>query len=398
MVFRPEGFPERPIIARMTVGDLVEAIELIAPVRLAQAWDRVGLQVGSRAWPLDGPVLLTLDLTAEVLEEAISLGARAIVAYHPPIFEPLTHLTDAEALSGAILRCAQERIAVYSPHTALDAAPQGLCDWLAGGVLGGATGDVRALEVHEELSPTAQVKVVSFVPAEQAARLRDALASAGAGIIGAYSDCSFAILGEGTFLGAEGTKPAAGRAGTLERVGEIRLEMVCSKEALPLALQTLRRFHPYEQPAVDVYPLAPQSVREAGAGRRVQLDQPLPLEEIARRLRAFLGVGAAGLARGRGVPAGAMVRTVGLCPGSGRSLAPAAAGQGCELYVTGEMGHHDVLACTRRGVSVLLCGHAGTERPYLGVLARRLAALRSDLACVVSRRDGEGHETIGGRA
>src|SRR5690606_27066841 len=106
-----------------------------------------------------------------------------------------------------------------------------------------------------------------------------ALASAGAGIIGKYQVCSFAAPGLGTFFGGEGASPTTGQAGRLENVPEVRLEMVCSKAALALAMETLERFHPYEEPAVDVYELVGRPLRHAGAGRRLSLDQPATLAE-----------------------------------------------------------------------------------------------------------------------
>src|SRR5262245_28065722 len=125
----------------MLVSTIVTALEHIAPLTLAAEWDNVGLLVGSRAWKSDR-VMLTVDLTEGVLHEAIDDGAKMIVAYHPPILRPIKAITDSAAQGRILLDAMRERIAIYSPHTALDAAPDGLNDWLAHGL---GSGDVRAL-------------------------------------------------------------------------------------------------------------------------------------------------------------------------------------------------------------------------------------------------------------
>jgi putative NIF3 family GTP cyclohydrolase 1 type 2 len=167
-------------------------------------------------------------------------------------------------------------------------------------------------------------------------------------------------------------------------VKELRLEMVCAKKALALALATLRPFHPYEEPAVDVYELFGKPVRETGAGRRLVLDQPATIEKLSDRLKTHLGISAVKIA----ATANAAPATfVGVCPGAGAELAPAALADGCQVYVTGEMKHHEVLPMLEAGMSVILAGHTNTERGYLPRLAERLAAELDSVRFIVSKED-----------
>jgi dinuclear metal center YbgI/SA1388 family protein len=383
----------------MQIGDVMSVMESLAPLEGAEEWDRVGLLVGRRARTVTGPVLLTIDLTEAVIEEAATLGASMVIAYHPPVWEPLKRVTDASARERVVLRAIETGIAVYSPHTALDAAAGGINDWLAEGISGSATpgkiaGDCRALRAQAEDRQTQQLKIFTFMPEKDVDKVRSSLATAGAGIIGNYRVCSFATPGTGTFFGDASTKPAVGEAGRLERVAEVKLEMVCSREALPLAIETLRRFHPYEEPAIDVVPLEALPKRAAGAGRRLVLDSPARVHELAARLKKFLGCDVVHAA----LPwADRQISHVGMCAGAGAELLPAAAGDDCELFVTGELKHHDVLDAMNRGVAVLLAGHTNTERGYLPRLAEKLAARareRSDIGgagvrFIVSREDGD---------
>jgi len=358
----------------MRVEDLVDAMQRIAPLRYAEPWDRVGLQVGRADRELDGPVLLTIDLTERVLAEAIEARARAVISYHAPIWEPIRTLTGATARERILLGAAEAGVAVYVPHTSLDAVPGGISDWLCEGLSGSTepgriAGDCRSLEPWTP-GESSEVKLVVFVPEEAAERVRNALATAGAGRIGDYELCSFGTPGTGTFRGGESSNPAIGEAGRFETVDELRMEMVCPKPALPLAIETLRHFHPYEEPAFDVYPVDPAPERRAGLGRRLVLDRPATMEQIAERLKAHLG-----RARVRGTQSffgDRPIRSIGVVPGAGESLMPVAAREECELFVTGEMRHHNVLDALHRGVSVLLAGHTNTERGYLPRLADRL--------------------------
>ncbi len=378
-----------------TVADLIETIERIAPPEGAEPWDRVGLHVGDPARELGGPVLLTIDLTRRVLDEAIGMGASAIIAYHPPIWEPLHRLTDATTTERIILRAVESGIAIYSPHTAIDSARGGVTDWLCEGIAGSkgddddrrVSCDVRALVPMQEIDKSQEVKIVTFAPADAVEQLRGALATAGAGHIGEYEVCSFTVAGQGTFLGSPCTRPVVGEPGRLEKVEEHRMEMVCSKFVLPLVIETLRQFHPYEEPAFDVYELMPKPDRSTGTGRRLALDQPATVPEIGAKLRAHLGASRIRYALPEGMDEQTPLHKIGVVPGSGGDLIDSAISGGCQLFVTGEMTHHRVLAATARGMAVLLAGHTNTERGYLPRLASRLGRAMTDTAFRVSESD-----------
>ena len=376
----------------MHVRQIIEVLGTIAPLDYAAEWDNVGLLIGSEEWEAS-TLLLTIDLTDAVLTEAIDGGAEMIVSYHPPIFEGLRKLVDDSPSQRIALNAARGGVAVYSPHTALDAAPGGVNDWLAKGL---GQGDVRALEPLQTLAETQQCKLVTFCPAEAVQRLRQALAAVGAGQIGDYSLCSFEIPGTGTFLGGETTHPQVGRKGSLQRVDEIRLEMVCPEASLALALATIRRTHPYEEPPIEIYRLRPHPQWAIGQGRRIELGEKADLPTLIGRIKKHLGVETLRVAPGRGEWGGRGGRgaprlygSIGVCPGAGGSLIKAAISAGCELFVTGEMRHHDILAAQAQGCTVLLGGHTNTERGYLKVLRTRLAEALPDATVLVSRTDGD---------
>ena len=368
----------------MKLEHVIEGLRTIAPERLAESWDKVGLHVGDPAWNVRR-AMLCIDLTEAVMAEARAAKADLVVAYHPPIFKPLDALTTADVKQRIILEAAMLRVAVYSPHTALDAAAGGVNDFLAAACDPKAEA-VRPIRRHQSAA-SHEVKLVTFLPADDVDRVRSALSRAGAGRIGDYDQCSFTLAGEGTFRGSPSTNPAVGKADKFERVAELRLEMVCPAGALPDAVAALRDAHPYEEPAFDIYPLEtppPAPTDDAvGQGRIVTLSKPTPLRTVIGRLKKALGlkhldVGADDLA--------ASVRTIGLCAGAGGSLLDEAGD--IDAFFTGEMRHHDVLAARARGVSVILAGHTQTERPFLPAYRERIeAAVGNGVTLKISEYD-----------
>ncbi len=381
----------------MIVADLIETLETIAPTRCAEEWDNVGLLVGDCEKHLAGPTLLTIDFTENVLAEARNLNAGMILAYHPPIFQALNRVTADHPKSRTLLGAIEAGMAIYSPHTALDAAPGGLTDWLCDMLApdddlakSQSFSDRAALSPFAALDPRQTHKLIVFVPEDHLDRLREALASVGAGVIGEYKLCSFNLPGRGTFFGSDAAAPTVGATGKLETVPEVRLEMVCPGAALGLVREILKQFHPYEEPAWDAYPLAAKPDRSVGAGRRLHLDQPATPMELAQRLKRHLGVDAVKVALAFDEP----IERVGVCPGAGASLLKPALAEGCGAFVTGEMRHHEAIEAVARGCSVILAGHTNTERGFLPTYARRINKLAPSADARVSAADQTLFKTI----
>lgn len=354
----------------LPLSSLVVALESLAPLSLAEPRDNVGLLIDPRRAG-DGlgveRVLLTIDATPEVLEEAARYRPQCLVAYHPPLFHPKRRL--ASQHDPVVFHAARHDMAVYSPHTALDAAPGGINDWLAE-AFGAA--DVSALFPSELVVPGEALKVVVFAPDAAIDALRSAMSKAGAGVIGNYSQCSFSLAGEGTFYGEAGANPAVGTAGRLERAPERRLEMVCSRQAIARVAQAISQHHPYETPAWEVYPLATKQHAGTGSGRSIELPAARALGDIILELKRHLRLEHLRVAMAPRHRAGDPVRSIAVCAGSGGAVFERAGD--ADLYVTGELGHHHVLAKLQAGASVILTEHSNSERGYLPRLRERLLA------------------------
>ncbi|MEO8876174.1 MAG: Nif3-like dinuclear metal center hexameric protein, partial [Polyangiaceae bacterium] len=263
----------------MRLSEVVARLDALAPPAYAEAWDNVGLLTGDPAQTVSR-ALVTVDLTADVLDEARAKKCELVVAYHPPIFSPLKRVT-AESL---IFKAISDRIAIYSPHTALDVAQGGTNDVLADAT--GMHADRRALRAPE--NKDAGYKLFVFVPEEACDRVSQALFTAGAGQIGKYSSCSFRSPGTGTFFGEAGTNPNVGAAGRLETVAELKLETVVPAAKVGDVIRALRASHPYEEPAFDlvrVAAAAPPS--RIGLGRVGSVD-PIDRKVLLQKIKTAL--------------------------------------------------------------------------------------------------------------
>ncbi len=354
----------------MKLQSLLPIFNQLGPEELAESWDQVGLHVGSASRQVRR-ALLCIDFTPSVLDEALTHRCELIVAYHPPIFEPLPRLTDADPKQRLILAAAAKKIAIYSPHTALDAARGGVNDWLIR-----CAGPGRFAPITPTPSASAPLKLVVFAPTDVTHHVRRAMADAGAGRQGNYSECSYEIDGSGRFRPHAEANPAIGQADRLEEVAETRIEMLVDAHLLPDVVQAMRAAHPYEEPAFDLLPRHPEPSHPhtaTGAGRVGELDRPVSPRTLIARLKQHLGVK---FLEAAVVPGQRRVRRLAVCPGAGGSLLQQAGP--IDAYITGEMRHHDVLAAVAAGTTVLLAGHTQTERPYLRIYRDRLREAGAD--------------------
>ena len=366
----------RARVKSWSVADVCHLFERIAPLRLAQDWDNVGLIAGDLGAKCKR-ILLCIDLTDDVLVEAQKLQVDMILAYHPVLFKPVSRLTaQSEGTDSLVWGCIRCGISVYAMHTALDAAPGGTNDVLA------ELAGVRETAPWEFADDGAdECKLVTFVPEESLDRVADALFRAGAGWIGDYSRCSFRILGQGTFLGGEATEPVIGKKGKLEHVRETRLEVVVPRSILANVTAALGDAHPYEEPAFDVYPLVSKPV--FGMGRIGLFARPTTLRALAGKLKKAVAADSVQIV---GKPTQRLKRAA-VCVGAAGS-AVFKLGLGPEdVLITGEIRHHDALSLDRISCAAVALGHCVSERPVLKRLADRLRGDAEGIRIDVSKQD-----------
>jgi dinuclear metal center YbgI/SA1388 family protein len=341
-----------------TVQDVLDALESIAPSRFGFSFDKIGLQVGDPSQKVSSGVV-SLDRSLGAVEFARTKGAQVLLCHHPLIFEPLGTVDSRSHVGKTVRTLIQSDISFIAAHTNWDSAVGGINDVLAERL---GLVDIRHFGSAAEVR---RLKLVFFVPEESADAVIDAVAAAGAGVIGAYSRCAFMSSGTGTFLGGEDSNPTVGERGRIEAVPELRVEMVVPVERQGAVMRALEKAHPYEEPAYDLFPLAPTG--EQPAGRIGTLPQAMTLDEFAKQVDRKLDT----RCWTWGDPT-STVRSVAVVGGAADGEWRDARREKADLYLTGEVRQHIAVEATESGIAVMAAGHYATEHPGTARLAERL--------------------------
>ncbi|MDR3260359.1 MAG: Nif3-like dinuclear metal center hexameric protein [Tannerella sp.] len=312
----------------MQIKDILNELEALAPLPLQEGFDNAGVQVGDVSREATG-VLLCLDVTEAVVDEAITKGCNLIISHHPLAFKPFKSLTGRTYIERCLIKTCKHDLVIYAAHTNLDNAVGGVNYRLA---------EQIGLQQVRILSPqkNALLKLVVFVPETHAEAVRNALFDAGAGHTGHYDACSFNLNGEGTFRAGENCRPFCGEIGKLHHEKEIRIETILPAFRKSAVMGALLSVHPYEEPAFDFYSLS-NTWDTAGSGIVGELpeneDESFFLQRIKKRFRAACVKHSAFT--------GKPVRKVAVCGGSGAFLIPEAIAAGADVFITGEARYND---------------------------------------------------------
>ena len=344
------------------VATILQTIEKIAPKKLAYDWDNVGLLVGDPRAEID-KILISLDITNQVVEEAIEKGAGMIVSHHPLIFKPIKNIIWDKPEGAILKKLIQNEINVYAAHTNLDLCRNGVNETLFE-CLGLEKKELLKVEITEKL-----FKFVVFVPMSHVEQVKLSIGDVGAGWIGNYSHCSFGTNGIGSFKPLEGSNPHLGSKGKIEEVEEVRLETIVPEKLLNKVLKAVITSHPYEEVAYDIYPLI-NSGEEYGLGLIGTYANPLSKDEFLQMLKERLQgtvLKVAGLLPEK-------IEKVGVCGGSGGTIIERAAFKGAQVLVTGDVSYHQAQEAEKLGISVIDAGHGITEKLIVPVFASNLNA------------------------
>ncbi|MHC4122720.1 MAG: Nif3-like dinuclear metal center hexameric protein [Planctomycetota bacterium] len=363
----------------MKLNQIAEKVEQIAPLNLAQDWDNVGLLIGDRQKEIKN-ILLTIDVTKEVLAEAKKLKTDLILSYHPVIWDGLRRIT-ADDQSCVVYDLIRSDISVFSIHTALDAAIGGVNDGLSEIV---GIKDAEPIGDYIEKPIGDSYKLVVFVPATAVNKVANAVYAGGGGQMGNYSNCGFAVNGQGSFLPLEGARPAIGRKGKIEKVNEVRFETIVPAEKLDAVVKAMKKAHPYEVPAYDCLKLY-NNQHKYGLGRIGKLEKATPVNKITARIKKHTNAKAFGIVGSDKKT----VKTAAVCAGSCGKIINLVIAAKCDLYVTGELKHHQALAAQQAGVTCICLSHTVSERFILKKLAKQLKKEIKQATIKVSKKDSD---------
>ncbi|MDR2684607.1 MAG: Nif3-like dinuclear metal center hexameric protein [Prevotellaceae bacterium] len=311
----------------MKLLEITAILEKFAPLALQENFDNSGLLIGDENAEICG-ALLCIDITEEVIDEAISLGFNLVIAHHPLIFKGLKKINGKNYIERCVQKAIKNDIALYAAHTNFDSVQYGVSCKMA---------EKIGLENLKVLSPCKDVlvKIVTFLPVKFIENVRTAAFEAGSGHIGNYESCSFSAQGEGTFRALDGAKPFLGKVGEMHTETENRLEFIVPAYLADNVMLAIKDAHPYEEPAIDIFPLK-NAWESVGLGVVGMLKNPMSETEFLTYIKQTFGVGVIRHSKFLNKP---IVRAA-LCGGSGAEFINNAKRCRADIYVTADVSYH----------------------------------------------------------
>jgi dinuclear metal center YbgI/SA1388 family protein len=333
----------------MQAKEIIQAIEAYAPLQYQESYDNSGLQVGDANAEVKG-VLLTLDVTEAIVQEAIQRGCNMIVAHHPLIFSGLKRITGRSYVERVVQQAIKNDIIIYAAHTNLDNVHNGVNAKIATKL---SLKDTTILS----MMPGTLRKLHTYVPIANADKVRDAMFAAGAGSIGPYRECSYNSEGTGTFRPGPNTNPAIGTPnGPREKVNEVKIEVLVTVATEAKVLQALVDSHPYAEVAYDIVPIA-NVHQELGAGIIGTLPEAMELHTFLGFLKTQMKANCIRYT----ADTGRSIQKVAVCGGSGSFLLKNAMAAGADVFVTADYKYHQFFDAEGR-IVIADIGHYESEQ------------------------------------
>ena len=338
----------------MKISSVIQHLETIASTALQESYDNAGLLTGDAEWECTG-IIIALDSTEEVVQEAISKNCNLIIAHHPIIFKVLKKINGKSYVERTIIAAIKNDIGIYSIHTNLDNVIKGVNGKIAG---------LLQLQNITILKPREHVlkKLVTFAPLQHAEELRKSLFAAGAGRLGGYSECSFNVEGVGTFKAGEGADPYVGEIGKRHEEREIKIEIIFPAYLQSKVIKAMTEAHPYEEVAYDIFSLA-NYLSDVGSGLIGDLPEISDETELLQKIKTIFYLKVIK----HTALSGNKVKRIAVCGGAGSFLIPDAIAGGAEVYITSDVKYHEFFDADNK---ILLAdiGHYESEQFTIDLL------------------------------
>ncbi len=356
----------------MIIKDITNYIEELAPLAYAEDFDNVGLLVGNYTAEVTG-VLVTLDTLEETIEQAITENCNLIVSFHPIVFAGLKKFNGNNYVERVVMKAIKNDIAIYATHTALDNTFKGVSARMC---------EVLNLKNKEVLIPQKGTikKLVTYVPTDKAAEVREALYSIGAGNIGNYSNCSFSSNGIGTFKGNDDSNPVIGKKGTLHEEKEIEIGITFSKHLEKKVINTLFKAHPYEEVAYEITTLE-NTNQHIGIGMIGTLETPMNTEDYLSYVKTKMNTACIRHSK----PLNKKIKKVAVLGGSGSFGISAAIAKGADAYVTADFKYHEFYKAEGK-LLITDIGHYESEQFTKNLLVDYLKEKFRNFAIILSNK------------
>lgn len=356
------------------IKDIIKHLAILAPPYVQESYDNSGLLVGDASLEVT-KILVCLDSTETVIDEAIATGCNLVIAHHPIIWGKLKSLTGKNATERVVIKAIQHKIAIYACHTNLDKVFNGVNEKFA---------ERLKLKNTRILKPETGYlkKLVTYVPKSHITEVSSAITAAGAGIIGNYDNCTFETKGTGTFRGNEKSKPFVGAKSEIHREAEIRLETVYPVYRQQEVLDALLEAHPYEEVAYDLYALENAHPR-IGLGMIGELKKEMDSTDFLKFLKIQMQTNAI---RFVNTNPDRKIRKVAVCGGVGHFLLAEAIRQGADAYITSDVKYHEMMEAENHLLYADI-GHYESEKFTMELLIALISQKFTNIALLFSENN-----------
>lgn len=338
----------------MKVSEILSAIEAFAAPELQEDYDNAGLITGKKDWNCQG-VLCTLDVTVDVVKEAVQKACNLIVAHHPIIFRGLKRINGTNYVEQVIIEAIKNDVAIYAAHTNLDNVVLGVNNTIAKKL---GLQNTTILQSKNKMLR----RLITFAPLDKVEEVRKALFAAGAGYIGNYSECSFNSEGTGTFKAEAGADPHVGEIGKQHQEKETKIEIVFPFYAEQQVIKALMDNHPYEEVAYDIFTM--ENVHKGiGAGIIGELEKEMTEEDFLKMLKERFGLKVIRHTALRNKP----IKKVAVCGGAGSFLIRKALYSNADIYISSDIKYHEFFDAEGRMV-IADIGHYESEQFTIDLL------------------------------
>lgn len=352
------------------IKDITAYLDQMAPPSYQESYDNAGLIIGEPDRDISN-ILVTLDVTEEVVEEAVQRSCNLIVAHHPIIFKGLKQLTGKNYVERTVMMALRNEVAIYAIHTNLDNVHTGVNRKIC---------DMIGLEKLRILAPKRNLlkKLEFFVPRENTSAVLQALHEAGAGEVGNYDHCSFRTTGTGSFRPGEGTDPHIGTQYKQEEVSEDKVEVIFPAYREGMVLSALKESHPYEEVAYYLVPIDNEN-QEVGSGMIGELPSPMQAMEFLAHLKHRMKLNTIRYTK----PTGKTISRVAVCGGAGSFLLSQAKRRNADVFITGDFKYHEFFDAEGR-IMIADIGHYESEVFTKDLLAEILNKKFANIASYLS--------------
>jgi dinuclear metal center YbgI/SA1388 family protein len=332
----------------MKLKEICSYLESVVPLSFQEDYDNSGLQLGLPDKEISS-AMVALDVTEEVLEEAVNAGCNLIISHHPLIFYGIKRITGGSFTERILIKAIKEDIAIYSLHTNLDSINFGVSRKMAEKL------NLQNIKILMPLKGRL-LKLVTFIPESHLDKVQDAIFEAGAGTIGNYDRCGFITAGTGSFRGGENSNPFVGETGKIHFEKEIRFETVLFSHLKEKVIKVLLSSHPYEEVAYDIYPLENEN-NEVGLGCVGEFSDKMSEGDLLKLVSSVFDAKSVRYSK----PAGKTVKKIALCGGSGSALLNVAISTGAQAFITSDIKYHNFFDSENK-ILLVDIGHFESEK------------------------------------